>query len=305
MSKEIEIPEPINRKPDEPKLKADHPTSKIKTQNKLPRNLNQGVSRFEPAPVSVELPSKGLLYKGSVDDPDLAKGIIKVRQLTLNEEKIMTTDRLIQSGRALDMVLENCIKSDIDAGDLLSSDRLYILFFLRGMSYGLDYDFAVRCYLCGANFEQTVSIDKLPIKEWSENDMPIEPLIMTLPISEAIIEAHFMRGHEEHVLAEKGRETRNYNEPDSTVEDSVIALIDKVTLSDGEVLGPRDKEDFINHMVAGDVSFFRDTMTEKNCGIEQLRHIYCPRCEGELEFNVPLGRNFFRRRESGKKPASL
>lgn len=295
MSKEIEIPEPINKKPEEAKLKADHPNSKIKTESKLSKVSNQGVSRFEPPAIATELPSHGLLYKGATDDPDLAKGIIRIRQMTLNEEKIMTTDRFVQSGRALDMVLENCIKSDIDPGDLLSSDRLYILFYLRGMSYGLDYEFSVKCYHCGANFTQKVSVDKLPLKEWAEKDEPLEPIKMTLPITNADVEAHFMRGKEEKSLTEKERETRGYDEADSSAGDSVILLIDKVTLPDGEILGPKDKEDFINNMVGGDVSFFRDIMGEKSCGIKQLEHIFCPRCEGQLEFNVPLGRNFFRR----------
>jgi hypothetical protein len=299
MSDEIQIPEAIN-KPKDKELKAGHPKSKVETQPKpvsIGTRKNQE-SRFEPPPVPVEVPSHGFLYKGITDDKDAAKGVIKIRQMTLNEEKILTTDRLVQQGKALDMVLEKCIKSDIDTYELLSSDRLYLLFYLRGMSYGLNYDFAIKCYHCGANFEQTIEIDKLPVKEWESEEEAIEPVQIELPISGAVVEAHYMRGKDESKLMERTREIRNFNEADDDVGESVVLLINKVTLED-EVLSPRDKDDFINHMPAGDADFFREVIREKDCGIQMLDHIYCPRCNGELEFNVPLGRNFFRRSRRG------
>lgn len=298
-SSEIDIPAPINRPKDQSKTKAAHPQSKITAEDKPVIRTVGPTSRFEPAPIAVEVPSHGFLYRGKTDDAEVARGIIKVRQLTLNEEKILTTDRLVQQGKALDMILENCIKSNINPYDLLSSDRLYILFYLRGMSYGLSYDFAVRCYHCGFNFEQTVEIDKLTVKEWTEDTYAREPLTVQLPMSKFNVEAHMMRGSDEVKLMEKARELRNINQADESVGEALVLLIDKVTTDKGEVLSPKDKEDFINNMVAGDADFFRDVLRDKDCGIEPLKNIFCPRCEGELEFNVPLGRNFFRR--SGRR----
>jgi len=301
---EIDIPVPINKQKSEEKLKAGHPIgsvgkSKVEAQPKPSFVPQKPKSRFEPEPVPVEVPSHGHLYKGFTNDEDVAKGIIKIRQMTLNEEKILTTDRLVQQGKALDMILENCIKSDISSYDLLSSDRLYLLFYLRGMSYGLDYDFDVRCYHCGTNFQQTIEIDKLPIKEWTSSEDSLEPIMTKLPISNFLVEAHYMRGRDESVLMEKAREIKAFNQVDDDVDESLVLLIDKVTTDQGEILSPRDKADFINNMVAGDADHFRDTLREKDCGIKQVRHIFCPRCSGELEFNVPLGRNFFRRSRRG------
>lgn len=294
-SNEIVIPEPINRPKSDKKVKAEHPKSKVNVVKKMGINVNSPQSRFEPVPVSVELPSHGWLYSGKTNDPDLSKGIIKIRQITLNEEKILSTDRLIQQGKALDMVLSNCIKSDIDPYELLASDRLYILFYLRGMSYGLNYEFSVKCYHCGANFDQSVDIDKLPVVEWEVEEQAKEPIVLELPYTKAIVEAHYMRGCEEQSLTEKERDLKSLNEADDSIGNSIIMLIDKVTLSDSETLSPRDKEDFINHLIAADVDFFREKMRESDCGIQQLEHIYCPRCNGKMEFNVPFGRNFFRR----------
>jgi len=298
---EIEIPKPINKPKGEEKLKAGHPIGSTKSKLDIqpkPVVITEQLrpkSRFEPEAIPVEVPSHGFLYQGKTNDEDLAKGIIKIRQMTLNEEKILTTDRLVQQGRALDMILENCIKSNISPYDLLSSDRLYLLFYLRGMSYGLDYDFDVRCYHCGTNFIQTIQINKLPIKEWEKLEDSAEPISVKLPQSGATVEAHYLRGSDEVKLMEKAREIKAFNQADDDIGQSLVLLIDKVTMADGEVLNPRDKEDFINHMIGGDADFFRDAMRDHDCGIKPLEHIYCPKCNGELTFNVPLGRNFFRR----------
>lgn len=296
-NQEIEIPQPINRPKETQTEKAAHPEqpSKLSIKTKTSSGGPNGPSRFEPQAIPVEVPSHGYLYKGLTDDKDVSKGVIKIRPLTLAEEKILTTDRFVQQGVALDMVLENCIKSDIDPAELLSSDRVYLLFYLRGMSYGLDYTFDVKCYHCGYNFQQEVKIDQLPVVEWSSEKDAEEPIEGVFPMSGASFKARFMRGKDEQELVAKERELRNFSEADSGASDSLLLLIDEITLPDGETLGPRDKDDFINHMVAGDTDYFRELLRERSCGIQPIDHIYCPRCQGELEFNVPLGRNFFRR----------
>jgi len=293
---EIIIPEPINRPKENKVPTADHPQQETKiTTNEKSINRFKTDSRFAPKAFPVEVPSKGFLYQNLTNDPEVKKGVIRLAQMTSAEEKILTTQRFVEQGVALDMILENCIKSDVDPYDLLSSDRLYLLFYLRGMSYDLSYDFNVKCYYCGQNFIQNVKIDKLPITTWESPEEAKEPIVVKLPLTRATAEAHFMRGKEEKEMMIKSRKLKSFNEPDDSATDSLIYLIDKVILEDGEVLGPRDRLDFINHLVAGDCDEFRTKMLERECGIQQLENIYCPRCNSILQFGVPLGRNFFRR----------
>lgn len=299
---EMDIPEPINRPKEEEKVRADHPNEEQNQDSQQPKKIGRPAgsnnttttSRFEPAPLPVEIPSRGYLYKGLVDDQEVAKGVVRIRPMTFKEEKILTDERLVNEGRALDLVLENCIKSDVDPLELLSVDRMYILFYLRGMSYDLTYEFDVRCYHCGENFVQTVQIDKLPIKTWETKEQAEEPVVLKLPNSGATLEAHYMRGKEENAATEEAEKARGYDEPDA-LGSAILYTVDKVTLSDGEVLSPRDKNDFLNNLIASDMDYFRETMNDYSPGIKQLKNIRCPNCRGKLEFNVPLGRNFFRR----------
>lgn len=298
MAKErLEIPQPVNKPPTGDKREVEHPKTEIETTPKrLGRERAQPSqsSRFEPAAVPVELPSHGFLYKGMKADADLKKGIIKVRPLTLKEEKILTTTRLVQQGKALDMILDNCIKSEVDPMQLLSSDRMYILFYLRGMSYGLEYDFNVRCYRCGTDFTQKLDIDKLPIKEWHNADEAAEPWEMVLPVTGFKVVSHYMRGFEENELVEETQEVKSFDEADDDIGISMTMLIEEVHDPDGEKLNDQDKVDFIENMIAGDTSAWRDETNEKESGIKTLKNIRCPRCTSVLEFNVPLDRNFFR-----------
>jgi hypothetical protein len=293
---DIEIPEPINMRKGNNMMKQNHPPTNLGEKQTISIGSGvQKVSKFEPAAIPIEIPSHGQLYKNLTPDEEVQKGIIRIRQITMTEEKILTTERLVQSGKALDMILENCIKSNVNPSDLLSSDRFYILFYLRGMSFGLDYDFNVRCYHCGHDFIQEVKIDKLPIKEWEQ---PVEePFEIILPMSGYKVVAHFMRGHEENRVLQSSKEMKSFNEPDSIASDSLTYLIDKILTPDGEELNKYDKEDFIAHMIAADIDEVRTSIDERDCGIQPLKKIICPKCNRELEFNVPLGRNFFRSRK--------
>jgi hypothetical protein len=122
-----------------------------------------------------------------------------------------------------------------------------------------------------------------------------------LPISKFLLEGHFMRGRDEAKLTEKARELKSVTQADDAIAEALYLLIDKVTTDKGEILSPTDKEDFVNHMVGADADFFREVVRERDCGIQPLEKIHCPKCDGELEFNVPLGRNFFRGSRRGKE----
>lgn len=292
MSEDIIIPEAINKPPK--KNTVQHPDAEQKGVKKDSTTKTNNKSRFEPEYVNVEIPSHGMLYKNITDDTNIKSGSILLKPMTLKEEKILTTPRFVKDGSALDKVLENCIKSDISQNDLLSSDRLYLLFYLRGMSYGLKYYFDVTCYHCGEIFEQEIDISKLEIREWEE-EKEYEPIVITLPFSKATVEAHYMRGKDENQMLEQSKKEVSYDESDDAIGDQIVMLIDKVTLKDGEVLGPKDKVDFINNLIGSDIDFFRDEYESRDCGIQPIKNIKCPSCGRKITFNIPFGRNFFRR----------
>lgn len=90
----------------------------------------------------VSLPSKGIPYP---PNHPASSGTILVRPITTKEEEILATERLQRQGIALDMIMQNCIVTPgIDTMDLVSGDRMMILFYLRAVSYGPNYKFEAR-----------------------------------------------------------------------------------------------------------------------------------------------------------------
>lgn len=62
-------------------------------------NLREFSNFFEE---EIELPSRGLVYKSG-------SSVIKIRPMRGIEEDILTNERLVRTGKAFDMVLNNCI----------------------------------------------------------------------------------------------------------------------------------------------------------------------------------------------------
>ena len=240
---------------------------------------------YEP----VELPSKGLLYPKSWTDK---KGRISVRRWTVEEEKILSTVQYVKSGKAVDMMLKNCLEnSEINTGELLSGDRSFLLYHLRNISYGAAYEFKTTCHRCGAEFPVEANLNKIKVK--SLEDKFEEPCTCTLPISKAVVEFNLMRGKDELALvSERSRKLSEYsqNQVDNTLTERYVRQI--VSLD-----GITDKlviRKFVDMMIAGDSSFLRKEMDKQACGVDFMFSAVCGSCGAEIGSEVPITTDFFR-----------
>ena len=98
----------------------------------------------------------------------LPSGIdIELREMTGAEEEILTNQRLIKNGEAINRVLLNCITSlgneekvAMDAVlDLLSGDRLFALVKLRQISLGDEVDLEPTCPNTGCRMSNFVTVN--------------------------------------------------------------------------------------------------------------------------------------------------
>ena len=182
-------------------------------------SFTTGPHADEPPAEEVTLPSKGKFYKGIIADK---KGKLLIRPMTLKEEKIFTTERLLKNGQAIDMVFRNCIKTPgIDTTEILSSDRMFLLFFLRAISYGTIYAVKTKCPGCGTDNENKLDIAKLPINEPPE--ALTDPFNMTLPSSNLNITMRLSRGRDEsEMIKNKGM---GLNKESASIADRILSLV--------------------------------------------------------------------------------
>lgn len=188
-------------------------TPNEQTQEQLtgkPVNTPRSLLGEHPA-IPLNLPSKGILYAG---DPEMAAiggdGEIFVKPMTTEEILLFSSPELIESGNVIDAIFERCIKSNINHKKLLSSDRNYILIYLRSKSFGSKYSFPVKCQNkeCNTKLKHTIDFGKLPVRELDlihgefingklKRDSVAkikEPFVITLSSSEAKVYFRLARG---------------------------------------------------------------------------------------------------------------
>lgn len=248
--------------------------------------LNQSgfIEDNEPFDV-IELPSKGYFYPNK-------KASVRVGYLTAADENILTSPNLVQSGKVIDVLLRRKIKDrDIDVNKMLMGDKTAVMLFLRATGYGKDYTVTLSDPLTGEDFEHTIDLSTLPIKELLE--MPDEKgeFSYTLPRSKKNVKLRLLNPDDEkeiNEIEEKRRETYGVN----YISNRLTMRLERSIV---EIDGNRNKTfiaEFIPAMPAFDSLSVRSYMTKIEPGINTNISVTAP--SGEiLQTTIPFGPNFF------------
>ena len=164
----------------------------------------------------IELPSLGKFYDGT-DGP--SDGKLHIRPMTGEEEQILATPRFVRKGQAINMIFSRCIKEPFKPENLLSVDRTFILIYLRGISYGSEYEVEVKDPETDRKFTTVIDLDTLP-KENCPPDFG-NPLQDTLPKSGLHFTYRLSRGKDENELQEY-RDRRLKQFGDSATDDTLL-----------------------------------------------------------------------------------
>lgn len=272
------------------------------------------------------LPSNGLYY----DWPD---GMIKVRAMGQTAEKILATQRLAETGQSIDYLFKECCRfpDNFDPSELLLGDRMFLLYFLRGITHGNIYEFAVTCPNpeCGATNTHQYDLNQLvDTVRTADPSLGKEPFRIDLPyLSESIgkkmwVEVKFLRAYDANdMLAQrrarrkavggfksKGRmsEAKRIAQSRRSVNPNADAAnrIDiDTTLDDNleriivSVMGVTDRfkiRAFVQKLHAKDTSAIREWLKEKTPKIDSTIDITCPDCGTEFSVELPITDTFFR-----------
>ena len=234
--------------------------------------------------MSFPLPSCGKFYQDS-EDEDLKNGIIKLYPLSLADEEIITNKTYLKNGTMFRILFDTCMASDYSAKKLLQFDSLYIMYVLRQISYGDDYNFDVKCDECEEEFEWSMNISDIDWAELPED--AVDERAIHLPVSKYTVTMSLMRlGMEEEQEIIK----KKYKCSDR------IAILISNTLSvkdeDGEEINPADWADFFEALPTLDRNAINNSF--KGTKQEPKITIKCPNCGSDITFNVPISEDFFR-----------
>jgi hypothetical protein len=260
------------------------------------------------------LPSMGVYYDGRIPD-----GKIKVRPMGITADKIMATPRLAQSGQALDYVYKEHIRfpdKDFDPQELLVGDRTYVLFYLRAITHGNIYEFAVQCTNEACNIMSTHEYDLNKIEANKRGPQyPKEPVRVKLPYltelaggNEVWVEIRFLRGHDIQTINKRrrfmaravGKAVRSAKSGESVSSDQVVldkSLEENLHLVIQNVNGVTDQRkisEIMKRMSQRDTQAVRRVLNEGAPGIDTDIIVTCPECNNEMRMDLPVTDTFFR-----------
>jgi hypothetical protein len=232
----------------------------------------------------IELPSKGLLYKECGET-------IKVEYMTAEDENILTSPNLLQSGKVLDVLLERKIKQKgITAKNLLVGDRNAIMVFLRATAYGEMYPVKLTDPTTGEEFETEIDLNELKVKEIGADPDENGYFSFELKRSKKTIKFRLLTAKDEEdlILGEEKRQKVLKNEVSKL-------LTSRLTTQIMEVGGETNKgyiEQFVQYMPAGDSLELRKYMDDIEPGIDLRVDVEAPSGAGFRSL-VPITVRFF------------
>jgi hypothetical protein len=235
----------------------------------------------------VMLPSKSLVYESIGLQPNQS---VHVRAMTIAEEKVLSTPRLVRSGQALDKIFESCLMENVDSNNLLVVDRTFLLFYIRGISYGPSYEVSIKCPSCQESFEDEINLDSLQVSHADDNfdddicaELPHSGLKIWYRLPRGSDEKNLSR-HRQHMIKGLGNQML-----DDTIVKRNIMLTNRI-----EHFKDRTEiEQIINNLSVLDSNFLRDKISDPPFGVDTSVNITCPLCYHEWEMEVPIDVNFF------------
>ena len=194
------------------------------------------------------LPSKGLIYDTPID-PN-----VTLRSMTTNEEmkRLQSSERPF---KVLCNIIDDCIisKHNFSSYNLCLGDYQYLLYQLRIVTYGPQYDMQVRCPYCGTSHDEKLNLEDLPLKELAENFSFTNEI--ELPVSKKIIKLKYQTPRIMDDIKERAKDIKIKNpglQGDPTFLVSIEKLVDTI---DGEKIHPVKVTEFIKTLPMQDTNY--------------------------------------------------
>lgn len=270
----------------------------------------------------IELPSLGLYYNWK-------SPIVKVRPWGSVVDKILATSRLVQSGQAVDQMIAHSVifPDGFEVADLLVGDHIFLLYYLRGITHGNMYEFAVTAPSGSVN---TYIFDMNELSSTIVRANPssgLEPFEIYLPhMSEQIgrdvnVGVRFMRVGDTQSIA-RNRAAMNKAvgmssrvtvrdrkkagqrpaaakasdiEIDTTVSENLSRMIVEIM---GQKVDRITSSAFIDRLHSSDTAVIRQWLKDNSPGIDPTVNLTDQETGREFQVMLPITEAFFRPQDS-------
>jgi predicted Fe-Mo cluster-binding NifX family protein len=261
----------------------------------------------------ITLPSKGVYYEGKIPH-----GVVEIRPMSIYTEKILSTPRLAKSGQAFDMLFKNCVRfpdPNFDPINLLAGDGTFLLFCIRGITYGNDYEFTIECSNedCRSQMMKEFDLNKLQGSiQYASKEHDTEPFEITLPYMSSKVGRDFkvkvrmIRRYDYNSMVNTKRVADQFKEVQpkrkgtrqargvQPLNDIIERNLNTVIV---EAMGTTDKgkiKQLVEKLHSSDTATIREFLDEVSPGIDTSIVVECPDCGTVINTQVPITESFFR-----------
>lgn len=212
---------------------------------------------------------------------------VQIEPMRAKDEKLLTDKKLAKKGANIDAVLESCVReidgkkpTERDLLDLPSGDRNFLLYHLRIISYGEEFETDVVCPFCKRKEHRIFDLEEL-LKDGSikVSGTPEGGLTKDVKLSNgSVATVTVMDGHRERRLKMK--------DDDLTTVDMALALLQSI---DGESVTATAMDE----MSGKDLAAIRKAGKELVCGLMPKISFECGKCDRTHDFILTASMDFF------------
>lgn len=242
------------------------------------------------------LPSEGRIY----DETDIIGGGEIDAQVTLGP--MLTKHEMLRlssrdgNQKIMASIIDDCIIGDmgVAAYDLCLADYTYLLYALRMVTFGSEYEMSAICPYCGDTNEIEISMDDMPVTYYSDIEDKIDPTIKLS--SGEVITLKLQTPRMLDTIAAKVREfkrKRKGSKEDPTLLYTICSSIDTI---DGEEKNQFELEELVRNLPLGDSTNLLNKIEEINSllGLDFDIITECETCGSEFVTSFRVNENFFR-----------
>ena len=236
-----------------------------------------------------KLPSNGLVYQAKVNP------IVHLRSMTTAEEmrRLQPSDSPYWT---ICSIIDDCgaLDSGISSYDMCLGDYQYLLYMLRVVTHGSNYQIVNNCPYCKSETKETVLLDELDVLEYTPDLDKYKEF--DLPKSGSHIQLRVQTPRMLNQIAERVSDVRRKSKSskvDNTLLYTLTSLIAKI---DGQQPDPIDLEKWVSELPMADTNTILQYSDKFNSsiGIDTEIISTCPVCMLTYTSKLKTTSEFFR-----------
>lgn len=234
-----------------------------------------------------KLPTGGVLYQDA-EDEDIRNGIVRLRPMSLADEEILANQTYAKNGSTFRRLLDSCVVNNFDSKNFVDYDVYYLIYALRQISYGKDYELEIKCSECGKSYPFTLSLADMTFEELNKDEKSVKTI--KLPVSKYTTTIRCAVIGDIEKLDKFNVDDEDAGEAAKGFAIRTIEILD----DKNEPVNPKDFVDFYEAIPTRD----RAEITKAFKNIEDMKiptmKCTCPKCEHVDITDVPISKGFFR-----------